>query len=306
MRSRLRLAFLIAVASSLVFVASASACQITNLVLDQSAGPGDTVSYSISGIEPGASYSFTIAGLTVSGTNTSGNGGVGGTFTMPDLGSQQQTLTAYGQCSCPDGPPPGLVASMQYLPAPPAAPPAGTNAPAASALPAARRSSPHSQRPASPASPVAVGHHAVKDQPGSAPSVGAGIGAAPAGPVGSRSDSGQSSSASDSARHSTSESSSVPDRVLHTLGSTTDVGPAKVPTMGLLLFALIFIAGTALAAFLVYLSQTGLDPEAAIKAPAPVPLDPAEAELQEMIGDEMARQLLSDLELGERTTAGSA
>jgi hypothetical protein len=71
--------------------------------------------------------------------------------------------------------------------------------------------------------------------------------------------------------------------------------------MGLLLMALIFIAGTALTGFVIYLSQAGPDPEA-----APVPLDPVEAELQEMIGDEMARQLLSDLGLGERVTAGSA
>ena len=69
MRSREPLTFLIAVVSSLAYAAPASACSITNLVLDKSAGPGDTVSYSISGIEPNSTYSFTIAGQTVSGTN---------------------------------------------------------------------------------------------------------------------------------------------------------------------------------------------------------------------------------------------
>jgi hypothetical protein len=47
----------------------------------------------------------------------------------------------------------------------------------------------------------------------------------------------------------------------------------------------------------IYLLQTGPDPRAAIKAPAPLGPDPVDVELQEMIADEMARQLLSDLDL---------
>src|SRR5262245_10134910 len=101
MRSLLGLAFLIMVGSCLAFAVAASACPTSSLVLSpKTAGPGDTVSYSISGIDPNATYSFTIAGLTVSGINDS-TPGVDGTFTMPDLGSQQRTLTAQGECTCP-------------------------------------------------------------------------------------------------------------------------------------------------------------------------------------------------------------
>lgn len=298
MRRRLGLGLLAGVAASLLFVASASACQIANLVLPSSAGPGDNVSYSISGIEPNATYSFTIAGTTVSGTNTTGNNGVSGTFTMPDLGSQAQTLTADGQCSCPDGPPAGLVAHMQYLPPPPpssAAPAATSSEPAATTQAAGHTARTHAHH-SSPQLAVAKHRHAPA-------SSGAAVGTASAGSVGSDPSAGISNSASgrteqSSAKHS-AEHSSVPHQILNALGSSTKVGPAKVPTIGLLLMAIIFIAGTALAAFLVAALQKGPDPLAAINAPAPVPEDPVEAELQEMIADEMARQVIVDLELGE-------
>ena len=129
MRSRVALAFLIAVGSCLAFAAFALACSITNLALPDSAGPGDTVSYSISGIEPNATYSFTIGGQTVSGTNDSSPGD-GGTFTMPNLGSQELTLTAHGTCSCPgSAETQGLYDTMTYAPPPPAAPPASGPSP---------------------------------------------------------------------------------------------------------------------------------------------------------------------------------
>jgi hypothetical protein len=75
------------------------------------------------------------------------------------------------------------------------------------------------------------------------------------------------------------------------------VGPARVPRLALGVAAVIFVLGTALAAFMVYLLRSGPDPKAAIRAPAPLGRDPVEAELQEMIADEMARQLLADLNL---------
>jgi predicted lipid-binding transport protein (Tim44 family) len=117
---------------------------------------------------------------------------------------------------------------------------------------------------------------------------------------GSSQPSSETGSAKQAAQHSAGQSSSVPHQVLSALGSTTSVGPAKVPTMGLLMFALIFTLGTALTASFIYLSQRArLDPKAALKAPAPLPTDPVEAELQEMIGDALAKKLLADLELGE-------
>jgi hypothetical protein len=300
MRTRLGLAFLIAIASCLAFTASASACPTSHLVLSpKTVGPGDTVSYSISGIDPNATYSFTIAGLTVSGTNDNSPGD-SGTFTMPDLGSQEQTLTAQGECTCPgDVTPTPLSDYLTYVPPAPAQPPATTSAPSASPQPAAHRSNARSHRPNRADSPVAIAKHAAKPQRDDAPALATPTGAPPADSVGSEPNLGQPSSGSGKATHSTSESSGVPHRVLHALTSTTSVGPADVPTIGLLLIALIVIAGAALAAFVIYLMRRGPDPEAAIKAPAPIDPDPVEAELQEMIADEMARQLLSDLNLGD-------
>jgi hypothetical protein len=74
--------------------------------------------------------------------------------------------------------------------------------------------------------------------------------------------------------------------------------------MGLLLMAVIFIAGVALAATIIRLFRSGPDPMAAINAPAPPGPDPMEAELQEIIAEEAAKQLLSGLKLGE--SAGGA
>jgi hypothetical protein len=306
MRSRLGLGFLIVVTSCLAFTATASACQDVHLVLPDSAGPGDTVSYSIAGISNGATYSFTIAGKEISGANTSSDpavNGVSGTFTMPNLGSQQLTLTANGTCSCPeDANPQNINASMQYVPPPPVQAPKrpAASEPGATPQPAAQSPRAHSHRSDRPAAPVAVAKHAAKTRD-SSPSIGTPTGAPTADSVGSGPKPRQPSSRSGQATHQTSEASSTPHKVLHALTSSTRVGPADVPTIGLLLIAVIVIAGAALAAFVIYLLRRGPDPEAAIKAPGPIDPDPVEAELQEMIADEMARQLLSDLDLGERT-----
>ncbi|HKH41761.1 MAG TPA: hypothetical protein VKA41_07870 [Solirubrobacterales bacterium] len=70
--------------------------------------------------------------------------------------------------------------------------------------------------------------------------------------------------------------------------------------MGLLLMAVIFVAASAVAAFLIYLFRSGPDLEAVTKSPEPPGPDPVEAELQGIIADEMARKLLSDLDLTEK------
>src|SRR4051794_20663551 len=126
MRSRLALAFLIAAGSCLAFTASASACPTANLVLspETGAGPGDTVSWSLSGIVPGADYSISFAGQKISGQNDTSFNGVNGTFTMPDLGSEQLTVDADGTCTCPEDASAQLIHdSIPYLPPTPAAPP---------------------------------------------------------------------------------------------------------------------------------------------------------------------------------------
>lgn len=302
MRLRIGLGVMAATLTLWVFAGSASACLNADLTTSPSAGPGDPVSFSISGIEPGANYTVTFQGQTVaSGTNATNNNGVSGTFSMPDLGSQEQTTYAEADTVHPeDGDSFHLTSSIEYLPPAPAAAP-DQAAPAATSAPVSQGRRHHAQRQG----PLASAPQGARVQNQESASTGTPAGSTPSNSLGSEPSPGNPSSASAEAKGSTHQSSSVPHRVLDALGSTTSVGPAKVPTMGLLLMALIFIAGTALTAFVIYLSQTGPDPEAAINAPAPLPSDPVEAELQEMIGDEMARQLLSDLELGDQVTPGS-
>jgi hypothetical protein len=303
MRLRVPLAFLVTVASCLAFTPSAWACPTTTLALDQSAGPGDTVSYSIAGIVPGATYSFTIAGQEISGKNTSStDNGVSGTFTMPDLGSQALTLTANGSCSCPDSADnPGLHGEMQYLPPPPAAPPSSGPSQGSESKPAPAIPVGNSQEPTASAKPHAP--TASPSHPAAAPSAqssgsGAQLGTEVAAPqaVSTPSDSAAQAQAKTEERRGKA-SSSVPGRVLDTIGGTTSVGPAKVPTLGLVMIALMLITGLGLAGLAIYILRNGPDPNAAVREPAPTGPDPIEAELQEIIADEMAKKLLTDLDL---------
>lgn len=308
MRSRLAVAFVIVAGACLTFSASASACQIANLVLSpRTAGPGDTVTYSISGIAPNATYSFTIGGMEVPGTNDS-SVGVDGTFAMPDLGSQERMVDANGTCSCPeDANSMVLHDSITYLPPPPAAPPAtgssqGSDSAPAQAVPA--QSSRQPETSAQKRAPAAPPTH-----PAAAPSAqGSGGGsvlrtevAAPQ-PVKTPSDSAPQAKAEERTGEA---SSSAPNRVLDRIGGTTSVGPAKVPTLGLLAIALILIVGLGLAGLAIYIFRNGPDPDAAVRDPAPPGPDPIEAELQQIIAEEMARQLVSDLNLGEPTKVTS-
>ena len=302
MRIRVAFGFLIGLLAFFPLAGSASACATASLRLDPSAGPGDTVSFSISGIEPGATYTLSLGGQEVaSGTNNTPYNGVSGTFTMPNLGTQPVTVTGFGHTfHAADSDAQDPVSSMAYDPPPPSS----TSAPAASAPPKPEpEPQPEAVHPAPRVKvqpPVAVAQHAAKKQKQDSPTNGAGARAAPADAVRSAPrprdpNSGESGGAKGSAE----ESSGARHKVLDAIGSTTRVGPADVPTVGLLALGLIVIAGTAVAAFVIYLLRRGPDPEAAIKAPAPLGHDPVELELQEMIAEEMARRLLSDLNLGE-------
>jgi hypothetical protein len=300
MRIRVALGFLIGLLALFPLAGSASACATASLRLDPSAGPGDTVSFSISGIEPGATYTLSLGGHEVaSGTNNTPYNGVSGTFTMPNLGTQPVTVTGFGHTfHAADSDAQDPVSSMAYEPP---APPS-TSAPAASAPPKPEPE-PRAVHPAHRVKvqpPVAVAQHTAKKQKQDSPTTGSGARAAPADAA--RSAPGPSdpnSGGSGEAKRSAEESSGVRHKVVDAIGSTTRVGPADVPTVGLLALGLIFIAGTAMAAFVIYIMRRGPDPKAAIKAPAPLGRDPVEVELQEMIAEEMARRLLSDLDLGE-------
>ena len=215
-----------------------------------------------------------------------------GSFPMPDFGDQAKTVYVYMDVHHDDD---GYTwshsAPVQYVPLAPLT----SGVPSPSRAPVSSSPAPARHRAKQPKEPhLSVITHAAEDEKRHSTGAGTAVGAAPADSVASGPSSGDRGS--DSGAQSKSESSSVPSRVLDAVGSTASVGPAEIPTAGLLLMALVFVVGTALTAFAVYLLQTGPDPRAAIKAPAPLGPDPVDIELQEMIGEEMARQLLSDLQ----------
>ena len=307
MRRRLVSGVLVAATSLLAGAATASACEsVGGSVSPGSAGPNDPITYSVSGLDSGATYRAVLEGQQMdSGVNGQDHGSAYGSFSMPNYGGEPRTVyvTLYASHS-DDNFEWDRSFAVQYVP--PARSSSGTPQGSSVSEPEKRVVRPdraRSQRP------VVTAEHIAKKLRHDSATTGSPVGAAPADAVGSEPGPGDPSSGSGEANRSGSgeanrsaeESSSVPHRVQDAIGSTTRVGPAEVPTIGLLAMALIFIAGTALAAFVIYLLQSGPDPRAAIKAPAPLGPDPMEVELQEIIADEMARQLLSDLNLTERT-----
>ena len=132
MRIRVALGLTVVTATVLFLVGPAWGCLGEDLTTSPSAGPGDPVSFSISGIQPGAHYSVTFEGRGVaSGTNTSSNNGVSGSFSMPDLGSSPRTVYAYADTVHPDdGDSFHLSSAIEYQP--PAAPSSGGSSGASS------------------------------------------------------------------------------------------------------------------------------------------------------------------------------
>jgi hypothetical protein len=320
-RIRVALGLTVVTATVLFLVVPAWGCLGEDLTTSPSAGPGDPVSFSISGIQPGAHYSVTFEGRGVaSGTNTSSNNGVSGSFSMPDLGSSPRTVYAYADTVHPDdGDSFHLSSAIEYQP--PAAPSSGGSSGASSGASSgsssgasstsdstsATGSAGHDSKQPHPSrnqNAPASSHHQANMNPSAKSETAAtpGTVAAAHQPQVSASD---SAAPSKEKERSSGAGSSVPDRVLGKLGSTTSVGPANVPTIGLLAIAVIFLVGAVLAAIVIYLFRSGPDSEAAKNSPVPPGPDPAEAELQEMIADEMARQLLDDLDLSEPAKVSS-
>lgn len=300
MRGRLQVGGLVAAVTVIGVSATAWACEgVGGSVSPGSARAGDPITYSISGLDNGASYEVSSGGRVVD-IGVSDGSSVSGSFPMPDLGDQPETLyveliadhtedTFRFKNSYP----------VQYLPPPAAATPTPSEAQQVSRA-----------APAEPKVKATGKSHlsAATDEAASedrrSPGTGAAGGGTPAVPVGSEPKTGvaakTAAAESGAAAESTEDTESVPDRVLDTVGSTTSVGPAEIPTVGLLFMALVFVAGTGLAAFAICLLQTRPDPRAAIRSPAPLGPDPVEVELQEMIAEDMARKLLTDLGIGER------
>lgn len=311
MRRRVGLGILFSTVALFAAVSSASACATASLTFSPShAGPGDPVSFSISGIEPGATYRIELNGQTVaSGTNETNLNGVSGTFTMPDFGDEPVTVTGFAHAfHAADNDTQDPSRSLDYVPTKPVtqptpAPPKETPTPAPvqrqlpTVIPQHR---PHRISP-----PLQIVKQAAKKQRHDSVATGSAVGSAPADAVGSSPMPTEPSSGSGAIKAPRKNSASVPNRVLDAIGSNTKVGPADVPTIGLLAIALLVIAAGGLTAFVIYLWRNGPDPDAALREPAPPGPDPVEEELQQMIADEMARQLLSDLDLGEPAKVSS-
>jgi hypothetical protein len=303
MRKRVGLGILISAVALFALVSSASACATASLTFSpSSAGPGDPVSFSISGIEPGATYSIELNGRTVaSGTNQTNFNGVSGTFTMPDFGGEAVTVTGFGHTfHAADNDSQDPSRSLEYVPPKPvtppaAAPPKETAAPVETQPPAVR---PHHRAHRAPP-PIQIAKQEAKKQRHDPAATGSAIGSAPADAVASAPVPSSPTPGSGAAKAPSENTASVPNRVLDAIGSSAKVGPADVPTIGLLAIALILIAAGGLAAFVIYLWRNGPDPDAALREPAPPGPDPVEEELQQMIADEMARQLLRSLDLAE-------
>jgi hypothetical protein len=293
MRLRFGLSLFVSCTALLAASFTAWACLLSSgTVTPSSAGPNDPMGFSISGVEPGADYTVRVEGQQVAGgVNGSNNNGVSGGFSMPDLGDQPRTVYVYLDTHHDeDGYSWSHSVPVQYVP------PVPTSS-----------GSPESQSPAQ--QPVAEAKvqrsptsKAVETGRDSSRRPGGGAGTAPSGSgpggdvgadPGPRSPDSGSSALEASAR----ESSGVPHRIVSALTASTPVGPADVPNLALGLAALIFVLGTALAAFIVWLLQAGPDPKAAIRKPAPLGADPVDIELQAIIATEMARSLLAELEL---------
>jgi hypothetical protein len=277
-----------------VGAAVATACYAPQLFIAQgSAEAGGTVPFSIAGIDRGAAYRVTVDGATVA-SGTAGESGVQNAFTMPSCGSASRPVDVGGYVDHPED---GTATPISLSPSSGSGGSLECKVPAPVTEPAKAQQQSLDRKPKRAPRPVTVVKDAAEKERQHAAVSGAGVGAAPSDAVGSAPGSGDPRSGSGGESQSAEESSSVQNRVLDAVGSTTSVGPAEIPTAGLLLVALIFVVGTTLTAIVIYLLQTGPDPNAAIKAPAPLGPDPVDVELQEMIAEEMARQLLSDLDL---------
>jgi hypothetical protein len=274
------------------FAAAATACLEPQGYLGKSsAGPGEPVPFDITGTDPGAGYSVTAAGQVVaSGTDADGGPGEGtsGSFTMPDLGDSPRTVDVMFNVEHESPVPWQSPETIQYVP------PAPAPAPSEPAATGARAGGSGADKSNGWRARDPKGDHSAASSASPAP---AAIPTPAAAPAATPSPVSEPQQAASEVAAREEAGSSVPDRVLDAVSGRTAVGSTEVPTIGLVVVALIFVAGTALTAFAIYLLQTGPDPKAAIRAPAPIGPDPVDVELQEMIAEEMARQLLSDLDL---------
>jgi hypothetical protein len=333
-RSALRIAAL-AIGTALVLAlgaATASACNEPTLSLGKTqASAGETVPFTIGGTEEGANYTLAIRGQTVaSGTDTTAQSGLSGSFSMPDLGGTQTVVYVDMTADhAADGgrwthtrsiayvPPSGGSADMAPPPSQsPAPPPSQSPAPPPAESPA---SPPSAEGPASPPSAEGEGGSnrgaespgrtaAVPEHVAKAVTAGASVSTPAAGgalssPLStSPAAASTSAAAADAARDSAGADVEGAGgaghegrgaRFAEVLGGDANVGPVAVPTILLVALALALALGLGGIGLLIVVSR-GLGPDRqTVATELAAGLDEVEAELQEMIAEERARQVLS-------------
>ena len=309
MRLRVFLAVMATASVSLIVLPAASqACNYPTLHPSSPAGPGDTVSYTVGNLDPGATYDIVVAGQAV----VSGGSSPGGSFTMPDLGSEPQSvpaqLTVYHDDLAerysepvppkiayqPPQPPPAeeehnaQPGAQPQTPGPPAEPGRQLEAVASSDRPS---NGPGESAPV-PVSPTVAG----------APAAPA-LGTASVADTAARSTEARTRGASDAieARSSESAGSGTVGRP-RTASAVVEADPAAVIVIAVAI-ALIIGSGGALVRAVREPRPSG-DGDRTARIAVPVPLEVEhdaklrslliEAELQEMIAEARARELLGE------------
>ena len=196
MRVRLGLGAVVVNVALLLICVTAWACVTSSgSVSPGSAGPGDPISFSISGVQPGAAYTVRIEGQqAASGVNDSSYNGVNGSFPMPDFGDQAKTVYVYMDAHHDDD---GYTwshsAPVQYVPLAPLT----SGVPSPSRAPVSSSPAPARHRASSPRQPhLSVITHAAEDEKRHSTGAGTAVGAAPADSVASEPGSGDRGSGS--------------------------------------------------------------------------------------------------------------
>jgi hypothetical protein len=295
----------------------ASACLEPQLYVSPStAEAGDPVSFTITGTELDATYTVTVEGISVAGgTDTDQSEGTSGSFAMPNLGPQSRTVYARMVTQHDGSTWPDEVALQYQVPASSPPPPAGEESPPEQPIQQGAGSGPTQQVEEPP--PDGGGDHSGPKQPGddpgaarrtpatSSPGGGAEVANSPGAVVATqgRAEIERSTIAERAAgEHRASdedESVAVPDRVLDAitgaLGGDTRVGPTAIPSMLVVTLALLLGMGLGGLGMLILIGRK-LGPDAdnvAAEVAEGYKEAEIEAELQEIIAEERARQLLT-------------
>ena len=313
MRLRGFLAVIAAAFVSLIVLPAASqACNYPTLHPSPSAGPGDAVSYTVGNLDPGATYDIVVAGQAV----VSGGSSPSGSFTMPDLGSEPQSvpaqLTVYHDDLAErysEPVPPKIV----YQP-PQAPPPEEEHSPQPGAQPQTPDPAESGRQPetqASPdttsndrgeATPVPVASRVAGSPPAPAPET-----ASVAADTAARSSDARTRGASEAIEARSSESAGFSAAgTPRAVPAVVEADPAAMIVIAVAI-ALIIGSGGALVRAAREPRPSGDDGTARIVVPVPLEVEHdaklrsllIEAELQEMIAEARARELL-----GERTREG--